>query len=88
MTLKKTVLFLTMWMMPFSLALGQAASTNGGATEGTITDPTGASIPGATIVISEPATGYTHNQDRQRRLLQRRPARARHLHGHGQRRGV
>jgi len=60
-TFKKLFVFLTMLMMPFSLALGQAVSTNGGAIEGTITDPTGASIPGATIVISEPATGYTHS---------------------------
>ncbi len=35
-------------------------STNGGSIQGTITDPTGASIPGATVVIAEPATGYTH----------------------------
>jgi hypothetical protein len=59
-TFKKIFVFLTMLMTPFSLALGQAVSTNGGAIEGTITDPTGASIPGATVVISEPATGYTH----------------------------
>jgi hypothetical protein len=57
---KKMFVFLTLLLMPFSLALGQAVSTNGGAIEGTITDPTGASIPGATVVIAEPATGYTH----------------------------
>ncbi len=59
-TFKKIFVFLTILMMPFSLALGQAVSTNGGAIDGTITDPTGASIPGATVVIAEPATGYTH----------------------------
>lgn len=46
--------------MPLSLALGQAVSTNGGSIQGTITDPTGASIPAATVVIAEPSTGYTH----------------------------
>ncbi|HEY4356533.1 MAG TPA: carboxypeptidase regulatory-like domain-containing protein [Acidobacteriaceae bacterium] len=44
-----------------SMAMGQATSTNGGSIQGTITDPSGAAIPGATIVISNPATGYTHS---------------------------
>jgi hypothetical protein len=59
-TFKKLFVFLALLMMPFSLAFGQAVSTNGGSIQGTITDPTGASIPGATVVIKEPATGYVH----------------------------
>jgi hypothetical protein len=47
-------------MAASTLAYSQAVSTNGGAIQGTITDPTGASIPGATIIIREPATGYIH----------------------------
>jgi len=39
---------------------GQAISQNGGSIQGTITDPTGATVAGATIVITSPATGYTH----------------------------
>src|ERR1700735_4376257 len=57
---KKMFVFLTLLMMPFSLALGQAVSTNGGAIDGTITDRRGGPIPGATFFIAEPATGYTH----------------------------
>jgi hypothetical protein len=41
-------------------ASAQAISSNGGAIQGTITDPTGAAVPGATVVISNPDTGYTH----------------------------
>ena len=41
-------------------AYGQAISTNGGSIQGTITDPTGASIPNASIVISNPDTGFSH----------------------------
>ncbi len=40
--------------------LGQAVSTNGGSIQGTITDSSGAGIPGASIVIASPETGYTH----------------------------
>lgn len=41
-------------------AYGQAISVNGGSIEGTITDPSGAAVPGAAIVISNPETGYSH----------------------------
>src|SRR5580658_786657 len=40
--------------------LGQAISTNGGSIQGTITDPSGAAIPGAQIVVADPAIGYQH----------------------------
>jgi hypothetical protein len=43
-----------------TLALGQAVSVNGGSIQGTVTDPSGAVVPGATVVITEPETGYTH----------------------------
>ena len=42
-------------------ALGQAISTNGGSIQGTITDPSGAAIPGAQIQVTNPATGYQHS---------------------------
>lgn len=41
-------------------AIGQAVSSNGGSIQGTITDPSGAVIPGATVIITNPDTGYTH----------------------------
>jgi len=37
---------------------GQAISVNGGSIEGTISDPTGAAIPGASVIITSPDTGY------------------------------
>jgi hypothetical protein len=40
-------------------ANAQAISTNGGSIQGTITDPSGAVIPGVKITISSPETGYT-----------------------------
>jgi hypothetical protein len=58
-TLKKTFALLTL-MVAATLSYGQATSTNGGSIQGTIADPSGAAIPGATVVISDPATGYTH----------------------------
>ena len=39
---------------------GQAISMNGGSIQGTITDPKGAAIPAAKIVISNPETNYSH----------------------------
>lgn len=37
----------------------QAISTNGGSVQGSITDPTGAAIPGASITVANPDTGFT-----------------------------
>ncbi len=41
-------------------ARAQAVSTNGGSVQGTITDNSGAAIPGATVIVSSPETGYSH----------------------------
>ncbi|SEG17345.1 Carboxypeptidase regulatory-like domain-containing protein [Bryocella elongata] len=46
-------------VMPANV-VGQAISSNGGSIQGTISDPTGAAIPNASIVITDPDTGYTH----------------------------
>jgi hypothetical protein len=51
----------TVLLVGAASALGQAISTNGGSIQGTVTDPSGAAIPGAQIEISAPATGYDHN---------------------------
>src|SRR6201996_7408476 len=42
-------------------AYGQAISVNGGSIQGTITDSSGAAVPGATVVIATPDTGYSHS---------------------------
>jgi hypothetical protein len=42
-----------------SFSYGQATSTNGGSIQGTIADPSGAAIPNATVVITDPDIGYS-----------------------------
>jgi hypothetical protein len=52
--------FFTLIMLLFAttvLSYGQATSVNGGSIQGTITDPSGAVVPGATVNISDPDTG-------------------------------
>jgi hypothetical protein len=41
-------------------ASAQAISTNGGSIQGSVTDPTGAAIPGATVTVTATDTGETH----------------------------
>jgi len=41
------------------VAYGQAISTNGGSVQGTITDASGAAIPGAVVIVNNPDTGFT-----------------------------
>ena len=55
--MKKYTLALLLSILSFGVAFGQATSTNGGSISGTISDPTGAVISGATIVVADPATG-------------------------------
>jgi hypothetical protein len=45
---------------PSTFAHSQATSVNGGSIQGSITDPSGAVIPGATVVITDTEIGYTH----------------------------
>ena len=57
--MKKIFFTLFILLLSVSAALGQAISVNGGAIAGTITDPTGAAIPNASVVISSTDTGFT-----------------------------
>jgi hypothetical protein len=59
--LKSLRIFLAICLMfaGVSILRAQVVSTNGGAIEGDITDSTGAKLPGATVVISSPETGFT-----------------------------
>ena len=59
MIFKKSLLFLALLSVS-TFTVGQAVSSNGGSIQGTITDPTGAVIPHATVTITSPDTGYTH----------------------------
>ncbi|MGA7158901.1 MAG: carboxypeptidase regulatory-like domain-containing protein [Acidobacteriaceae bacterium] len=59
MILRKCLLLLS-FVAISTFAIGQAVSVNGGSIQGTITDPSGAVIPGATIVVTNPDTGYNH----------------------------
>jgi hypothetical protein len=61
MNAMKKILACTVLLVGAASVLGQAISTNGGSIQGTVTDPSGAAIPGAQIEISAPATGYDHN---------------------------
>jgi hypothetical protein len=58
--MRKISLFLSLLTLAATAGFGQAISANGGSIQGTISDPTGAVIPGATIVIASPANGYSH----------------------------
>jgi hypothetical protein len=55
--MKKLFMFFVMMAAMLSVAYGQVTSTNGGSIQGTITDPTGAAVPGAKIVILATETG-------------------------------
>jgi hypothetical protein len=53
------ILFVFLWAMTLpSAALGQGLGS-AGTVQGTVTDPTGAVIPGATATINNPVTGFT-----------------------------
>jgi hypothetical protein len=55
----KKILALLVLLATSSFGYGQAISVNGGSIEGTITDPTGAIVPSATVTVAAPDTGFT-----------------------------
>jgi hypothetical protein len=57
--MKKIFGILAMILLIAGTAFGQAISVNGGAIQGAITDPTGAKIPGATVTVTSPETGFS-----------------------------
>jgi hypothetical protein len=56
----KKALAILLLFVAATLSHGQATSTNGGSIQGSVTDPTGASIPNAVVTVADPDTGYTH----------------------------
>ncbi|MBW4028936.1 MAG: TonB-dependent receptor [Acidobacteria bacterium] len=66
--MSKRLSFLSFLLLPLVFlglslsAFGQAISATGGSIQGTITDPSGAAVAGATVTISSPDTGYTHTE--------------------------
>ena len=55
--MKKVLAFLIVLFAAWGIGYGQAISVNGGSIQGTITDPTGAVVPGASITITGADTG-------------------------------
>jgi hypothetical protein len=60
---KRYLIFATMMavgLMLFTSAQGMFAQGTSGSVSGAVTDSTGAAIPGATVTLSNPLTGYSH----------------------------
>ena len=57
--MKKLLSLAVMVLFTVGMAFGQAVSVNGGSIQGTITDSTGAALPGANITISSSETGFS-----------------------------
>ncbi len=60
---KRYLIFATMMAVGLILlasAKGTLAQGTSGSVSGSVTDPTGAAIPGATVTLSNPLTGYNH----------------------------
>ncbi|MEO7029651.1 MAG: TonB-dependent receptor [Acidobacteriaceae bacterium] len=57
--MKKLLVLFVFVMATLTVAVAQVTSTNGGAIQGTITDASGAEIPGATVLIVNKETGFT-----------------------------
>lgn len=57
-TLNKLVMFLLVLLTASAMSFGQATSVNGGSIQGTITDPSGAAIPHASVTITSTDTGF------------------------------
>lgn len=57
--MKKLFGFVLLLIVTASVSFGQAISVNGGSIQGSITDNTGALVPGATVVITGTDTGFT-----------------------------
>lgn len=56
----KKLISLVALLMLSATVFGQAISQNGGSIQGTITDSTGAVVPGAAVMVTSPETGYAH----------------------------
>ena len=60
------------WVLPFLLVLASVAclaqSTNSGDIRGSVTDPSGALIPGVTVVVTNVDTGVSKIFHHERRL--------------------
>ena len=57
--MKQILGVMTVLSIAGGVAFGQAVSVNGGSIQGSITDPSGGVLPGATIVIKGADTGFT-----------------------------
>ena len=57
--MKRILFLLLVLLMGVGVVRGQVVSETGGSIEGDITDPSGAKVPGATVIVSSLETGFT-----------------------------
>ncbi len=60
-SLRRAIVFILTVVCSFAIAPGLFAQTNSGSVSGTVTDPTGAVVPGATVTIQNPVSGYAQS---------------------------
>lgn len=60
-SLRRAVVFILAVVFSFAIAPALFAQTNSGSVSGTVTDPTGAVVPGATVTIQNPVSGYVES---------------------------
>ncbi|MGC1870985.1 MAG: TonB-dependent receptor [Acidobacteriaceae bacterium] len=60
-SLRRAVVFILAVLFSLAIAPVLFAQTNSGSVIGTVTDPTGAVVPGATVTIQNPVSGYAES---------------------------
>ncbi len=60
-SLRRAVVFILAVLFGLAFAPVLFAQTNSGSVSGTVTDPTGAVVPGATVTIQNPVSGYAQS---------------------------
>ena len=60
-SLRRAVVFILAVLFSVAIAPTLFAQTNSGSVTGKVTDPTGAVVPGATVTIQNPVSGYVQS---------------------------
>ena len=60
-SLRRAVVFILAVLFSVAIAPTLFGQTNSGSVTGTVTDPTGAVVPGATVTIQNPVSGYAQS---------------------------